>query len=348
MQSKSGKYPFSVTQNEIARITGLSRSTVGTILAGKFAHNYHKETRRQVLETAQRLNYRPNRQALTLKTGKSGVIGIVHTGSNLPLTHSKIALLVRILGEYRLAPLVYHNAWFENSKGIVDMLLDHKVQGVVLVNNYYEDHEGDLRRLCERVPVVQFGGRKSPGVPLVAPDKEGSLRPVVKHLAGLGHREIYQLDMGAGDYPTLNPLNAFTRLFHEPEFAGIRGKILKVRRHKGDAINIYARGNRFVNVVQKARRGRKCAVIAYNDDCAIGFHLRCLREGIRVPGEIAIVGYDNIALGEWMPVPLTTLWQPLEAMARRLIELLLAPETDPDLMELHPCPLIVRGSCGEV
>lgn len=348
MQSKSGKYPFSVTQNEIARITGLSRSTVGTILAGKFAHNYHKETRRQVLETAQRLNYRPNRQALTLKTGKSGVIGIVHTGQNLPLTHSKIALLVKILGEYQLAPLVYHNAWFENSKGIVDMLLDHKVQGVVLVNSYYQDRGDDLRRLCERVPVVQFGGRKFPGVPLVAPDREGNLRPVVKHLARLGHREIYLLDAGFGDYPTINPLNAFTRLFREPEFASLRGKILKVRLQKNDSTDVYVRGSRFVDVVQKEREGRRCAVIAQDDNWAIGFHLRCLREGIRVPEEIALVGDDNIPLGERMPVPLTTLEQPLEAMARRLIGLLLAPKAEPDLMELHPCPLIVRGSCGAV
>lgn len=336
---------MAVTQNEIARITGLSRSTVSTILAGKFAANYSEETRMEVIDTARRLNYRPNRQALILKTGKSGIIGIVHTGSILPLTHQKIAETVRTITQQKLEPLVYHNTWFENSAGITEILLANRVQGVILINNYYESRSSDLEHLAHSVPIVQFGGYKCPGIPLVAPDKAAVIEEIVHHLAQAGHRKIFMMATGMPDSPMLNPVSAFLRAFESPKLRKIAHEVVTIQGEEGDSVDVFAPGARLLEVI-KARLDGPAAVIAHNDNFAIGLYLRCLEEGIRVPEDLAITGSDNVILGRRLPTPLTTVEQPIVEMARRSMEILLNGSIDPDLMELFRCRLIVRASCG--
>ncbi len=331
---------MSVTQNKIARITGLSRSTVSTILAGKFARNYKKETRKLVLETAQRMGYRPNQQALMLKTGKSNFIGIVHTGSILPLTHLKISRVVEEVISRGLEPLVYHNTWFENSARVIGILLDNQVQGVVLINNYYEGQTEELKRLTRAVPVVQFGGLKEKDIPLVAPDTARGMEEVVRHLTDEGWRNLCLLAPYAED-SLLNPVAAF-RKARLPK--SVRRKVVVVPWEEGDRHDVFAPGGRGLEHLRRLA-GQKTAVIAHDDNWAIGFYLRCLREGLQIPADFGLTGYDNILLGRKIPAALTTVEQPVAAMARRTVELLMLPEYDPDATELMPCTLIVRDSC---
>lgn len=331
-----------VTQHEIARIVGLSRSTVSTILAGK-SDNYSAKTRAEVLETARRLKYRPDRQALILKTGKSGAIGVVHTGSILHLVHQKISAVVKAIQAQHLEPLVYHNSWFENSAAITDMLLANRVQGVVFINNCYEGHSTEIDRLCESVPVVQYGGFKCRGIPLVAPNKGKSIEDIVIHLVQEGHRQIFMMASSVIDCSTLNPVTEFLQVFKTGNLGDIRHEVINLGHEAGDISDPYAAGARSLDILKGLLQG-PAAVIAHNDNYAVGLYLRCLEEGIRVPRDLAITGWDNGVLGRRFPFPLTTVELPTTAMAQRSIEIVLQKESNPDLMELFPCQLIVRSS----
>ncbi len=335
-----------VTQNEIAKITGHSRSTVGTILAGKFAGNYSEETQREVLEAARRLNYRPNRQALTLKTGKSGVIGIVHTGSILPLTHQKIAEAVRVIVREELEPLVFHNTWFENSARITDSLLANRVQGVILINNYYDDQPQDLERLVQAVPVVQLGGYKAPGVPLVVPDKAAAVRLLARHLVKLGHRRVFMMSVGPEDSPMINPVSAFRKAFQSPGLRGVEHEVVEVFGEPQDRVDVFAPGKRLFERLRPRLEEGPAAVVVHNDNHAIGLYLQCMAAGVRVPEDLAMTGWDNVILGSHLPAPLTTVEQPVAEMAERAMEILLQEIRTPEAMEFFPCRVLIRASCG--
>ncbi len=335
------------TQQEIARLCGVSRSTVATILAGKFAGNYKEETRRQVLEMAQRLNYRPNRQARTLKTGKSGLIGIVHTGIVWPVTHRKIAAVVQGVRRAGLEPLVYHNTWFDDSKGIVDALLSNKVQGVVLINNFYEHREEEIRRLSNAIPCVQFSGIKVKGIPLIAPDKPEMLVRMARYLAKKGYKHLIMMASGIGDVPALNPISTFQSLFNGPkaELAGLRHDVVTPEWFDSDREDGYAPGARALEQIKGLLDG-PAAVIAANDQWAIGLYLRCLKEGLRVPEDLGLTGFDNSILGQRLPVALTSAEEPIEEMGIKIVELLTKKPFDGDLIGFYPYRLMVRESSG--
>lgn len=338
---------MSVTQNEIARVTGLSRSTVSTVLSGKFAHNYREETRNRVLDAAKKLNYRPNPQAHTLRTGKSSIIGIAHTGSILPITHQKISEVVRLTVERDLEPLIYYNGWFENQgrvgSGVVDMLLRNRVQGVVLINSYCGDGPSDLERLISTVPVVQLGGQKFPGVPLIAMDKEKAVLDLARHFVAQGHRHVMMVSGGL-DCRSLEPVSAFRELFRSPEMASVRHDVVVLKGAPGDRFDLYAPGARAFEMIRELAQGSPVAVICHNDDWAIGVYLRCIQEGIRVPEDWAMAGFDNTFLGSRMPAALTSVEQPIAEMAAEAMEVLLRGEIDGGFESYHPCQLFLRAS----
>lgn len=331
----------SVTQSEIARITGFSRSTVSTILAGKFAQNYSEETRRLVLDTARRLNYRPNRQALSLKTGESGIVGVVHTGSVLPVTHQRIEEVVRRVRDYEMEPLVYHNTWHENRMDVVGMLQANNVRAVILINNYYEGRTHELERLRKSVPVIQFGGLKDPGIPLVVADKAASMVEMVRVLVRAGWTRFWFLAPSAED-SLLNPVQPFHETL-EKEFPEVFKETVVVPMIQGDWEDVYAPGERGFDLLHD-RLGEKAMVVAHNDNWAVGFYMRCIKHGVCVPEDIGLVGADDLRIGRHLPSPLTTIVQPIAEMASRCVDLVMHPVKDPDLVEFFPCQLIVRAS----
>lgn len=330
-----------VTQSEIARITGFSRSTVSTILAGKFAQNYSEETRKLVLDTARRLNYRPNRQALSLKTGESGIVGVVHTGSVLPVTHQRIEEVVSCIRDYEMEPLVYHNTWHENRMDVVGMLQANNVRAVILINNYYEGRTHELDRLRKSVPVIQFGGLKDPGIPLVVADKKASMVEMVRELARSGWKRFWILAPSTTD-SLLNPLRAFHDTL-EKEFPEAFKETVVVPIKQGKGEDVYSPGETGFEMLRD-RLGKKTMVVAHNDNWAIGFYMRCIKHGVRVPEDIGLAGADDLMIGRHLPSPLTTIVQPIAEMASRCVELVMQPIQDPDLIEFFPCKLRMRAS----
>lgn len=101
----------------------------------------------------------------------------------------------------------------------------------------------------------------------------------------------------------------------------------------------------------KKRAHRPEAVACSNDDWALGALTACAEAGARVPADIALTGFDNILVGNYGAVPLTTVAQPIEQMTNKAVELLVKQvrgeklSASEELVKM-PCQLVVRHSCG--
>lgn len=118
---------------------------------------------------------------------------------------------------------------------------------------------------------------------------------------------------------------------------------LRLRGEWHDYSSGYEIGTAFASATDRPE-----AVFAYNDLAALGFEQAVLDRGLRIPGDVAIVGFDGIERGEYAPVPLTTIRQPVDAIGAKAVEHLLARiegRSIPVRTILHP-QLIVRESCG--
>lgn len=213
----------------------------------------------------------------------------------------------------------------------------------------------DLRR--RNIPVVVLHFRSpDPAIPAIRIDNEAGTYLATRHLLRLGHRHIAHVtgtipDLPDDEVPAERPLaptsldryRGYRRALRETGVA-FEGSWLAQ-----DRIATPAAGKQLVRALL-ARAGRRpTAIVCYNDQMAFGA-LRALHEmGLRVPGDMAVVGFDGLAFGSYITPTLTTVDFPRGTMGRSAVEALFAQfdgrRLDP-VEQVLPVELIVRESCG--
>jgi DNA-binding LacI/PurR family transcriptional regulator len=238
----------------------------------------------------------------------------------------------------------------------VAMLLDQQVSGVVFCGGLSAD---EYRQLWGRgVPVVLLNaavdyadfppdthrtdevGRSRLGFPQVSTDDAAAVRQAFEHLVALGHRRIGLLVGPAHHTPSRRKTVAFAAL------AARAG--LDATGHVAHALFSFEGGQAAANELLGVGA---TALICGSDILALGAIRAARRAGLSVPGDVSVVGFDDSAFMSYTDPPLTTLRQPIDAMARAAVTLLVnqvdgnAP-TPKEL--LHEPELVVRGSTGPV
>jgi DNA-binding LacI/PurR family transcriptional regulator len=293
----------------------------------------HDTTRSRVLEAASGLGYRPNRAARGLITGRTGNLGVVVPDLGNPYFHS---VLVGAQPRARTADYAVFVADSQEQAAEEASLLQamaRQVDGLVLCSSRL------TARDLAKVPtdrLVLFG-RQVPGVPSVVADNAGGMRPAVTHLHRLGHRRVAYL---AGPRHSFSYRQRRKGLDSTCRELGVEHTVL------GPVSPTFAGG---VEVASHALASGATAVIAYNDLVTVGVAHHLAARGVAVPGEMSLVGFDDIAVGAMISPPLTTLAVPTEAAGRIAIELLLdrleRGRTARSCIEL-PTSLVVRQSTG--
>lgn len=187
------------------------------------------------------------------------------------------------------------------------------VDGVILASSFFARLEvaAGMKDYFNKLVAVPYRLRNDIGIPAVYAEMEKSYEKLAGHLLRRGHRQIAVL-VNSGDKSRISGIeNAFRKLNIEPD----RGLYLDTHgyRHCG-----YEQFGKLL-----AKRKPFTAVICQNDPCALGVMERCFKEGISVPDEVSIAGFDNVEKSELYPVPLTTAGIDLAKMARCALELLL-------------------------
>ena len=220
--------------------------------------------------------------------------------------------------------------------------LSGKVDGILIGEGFVAS--SIIERLAARVPVVVIAG--TPGeraADVVAADNFSGSAAIITHLiADHGKRRLFHLD-GPPNSPDAGErrraLEYVLRGHPECRLVGSTQGILSVRSGELAGENLLARyGTALPD-----------AVVCANDQMAIGVLRAFAAGGVRVPQDMAVVGFDDIALGSLYDPSLTTVHQPMRMLGERACTLLLDRIADPDrspAAELLPTELVLRASCG--
>ncbi|WP_182525373.1 LacI family DNA-binding transcriptional regulator [Nocardioides dongkuii] len=321
---------------DVARLAGVSHQTVSRVVNGQ--SNLRPETRERVLEAIRQLGYRPNTAARALVTKRSATIGVIGSKSGFwgPSTvHRSIQAAGREAGYY-VSSANLQSLTREELLDAINHLRDQGVEAIVLIAA--TDEALDVARGQEDLgtPVIVVEGEEDKTRWTVGVDQVAGAELGTRHLVELGHTEILHLAGPQSWTEARARLAGWQRAMYA---AGLRPS-----EHVGgdwSARSGYEAGLEIV------RRDDVTAVFCANDQMALGL-LRALSEGGRsVPGDVSVVGFDDIPEAAYLVPPLTTVRQDFTAVGRRAIEILQAALAgSPGPERLIGPELVVRASSG--
>jgi DNA-binding LacI/PurR family transcriptional regulator len=325
-----GKRP---TLEDVAARAGVSRALVSIVIRG--APGASPQTRERVLRAVEELQYRPDATARLLARQRSRLLGVMFN-----VHHAFHADLVE--GIYGAAePFAYDVVLTavtpgRNEQRAIETLLDSRCEALILLGP--EVSGSWLAGLTQRLPVVAVGRQvREPSVDVVRNSDDEGMRQAVEHLVSLGHQDIRHVDGGR------NPKSAERR-------RGYRAAMR--RRGLAEFARVVPGGQTEASGGVAARRllaegSLPTAVLAYNDDCALGLLDAFARDGVAVPRDISVAGYDDSQLGRRAHINLTTVGQDAQRMASLAVKRAVARMAGDKVAErelvLSP-HLVVRGT----
>ena len=319
-----------VTSVAVAERAGVSQSTVSLVLSGKARGRVSAATAETVRRAAAELGYRPNRAAQALRLGTARVVCLVVPDVTNPFfgqvlrgaTHA-----ARAAGfEVALVDLDRDETWAHQSFAA---LANGPVDGFLLFGVTPPPGES-----ADRVVLIEL---EAPRLPSVRFRFEDGVRAAIAHLAGLGHRRIGHLSSSVNG-PTFH-----WRVEAADAEAAARGLPAIRRVHSAIAHAPAAEAAR--SLLEGG--GGPTAILCDDDIMAAGACVAARRLGLHVPGDVSIVGCDDLPVASVVDPPLTTLAADGELIGAAGFEMLAA------VLEGHrprrrtlPVKLIVRGSTG--
>lgn len=301
-----------------------------------------EETRRRVLEAARALNYRPDPRASGLRRQRTMTVGVLVPDFGNPI-HAQLVhgISRRLERNGYTAILLETEDDHDRFVAAVDILMDRQVDAVISA----AAREGDakaLRRLARSgVPVVMaIRWLRGIEVPIVANDDFRGGVMATEHLVGLGHRRLAQLH-GPTD------IEAFVERGRGFDSVVAQAGVHPIPTPDVATAPLVEEGRRLMRLLMDDDE-HPTAVFAHNDLMAIGA-IEVLEElGLRCPGDVSLVGYNDIPLTEHLAPPLTTVRMPTSEVGRVAAETVLGLvngyQTTTELsISLQP-RLIVRGS----
>lgn len=330
------------TIRDIAKKLGISVSTVSYALNGG-PRPVPEEVRRRVLEVARELDYRPNRLARSMVTGKTETIAVVPpivTRNMLrsPYIHAILASIADVVGEHGYDILLHTSATPMDDWQLVRSLLGGKVDGILLIAPLTTSRVAEEIRI-RAVPCVVLSA-KVDGLPSVYADNASGIFSAMDWLCAQGHRRFGFLGGSPAFYDAQQRLHAFRQYLQEHELPYHPEWIAE-----GDFTAAGA-----VEGAKAILSGseRPTAILAVNDETAAGVLQTAQELGIPVPEALSVVGFDDTPFAQIVSPRLSTIHQPLEQMATTAVALLMQwieQRTPPERKEhLLSVELVLRES----
>jgi DNA-binding LacI/PurR family transcriptional regulator len=325
---------------EVAKQVGVSEATVSRVLNEK--PGVSDATRQAVLTALDVLGYeRPSK----LRGERARLVGLFLPELQNPIFPAFGELVGGGLAQNGYTPvLCTQSAGSITESDYIELLLQQHVSGMVFVGGQYTQqdasHDHYLRLAELKIPTVLVSAPVADlSFPTVSTDDTVAIDLAWNHLVQLGHRRI-GLVLGPADHiPSRRKLAAARA---DAERTGIE---LPESRIQHSHYNLEAGQAATARLLAEGVTGVICA----SDPLALGAIRAVRRAGLRVPDDVSVVGFDDSALMNSIDPPLTTVRQPIEAMGRMVIELLVAQlsgsRVDPEEYLFEP-ELVVRASTG--
>ncbi|MEU1604851.1 LacI family DNA-binding transcriptional regulator [Micromonospora matsumotoense] len=330
--------------SDIAQQAEVSEATVSRVLNDR--PGVAPETRQAVLTALDVLGYeRPAR----LRKRSAGLVGLVVPELENPIFPAFAQVIESTLAQSGFTPvLCTQTPGGVTEDEYVEMLLDRQVSGIVFVSGLHADtaanHDRYRALIARPLPVVMINGY-APGIaaPFVSCDDREATELAVAHLVALGHRQI-GLITGPDRFVPV-----------QRRVAGFRAAMTRLGS-TGSELDALAELSLFGVEGGEAAAGRLIergvtGIVCGSDLMALGAVRAGRQRGLSVPGELSVVGYDDSPLMAFTDPPLTTMRQPVAAMAVAAVRALV------DEINGHAAPhseylfrpeLVVRGSTAVV
>jgi DNA-binding LacI/PurR family transcriptional regulator len=340
----------SPTSAEVAKRAGVSRTTVSFVLNNLRNKGISDTTRDRVLAAARELGHAPNIAARTLAGGATGTVALVIPKASHLYVDVFLGQLVASINQechtHGLKMLIEStDDEGRDSGGFVDLVRSRRIDGLIVVNpslagRLHLDSIADAS-----IPMVVFGA----GLPDVerfytcGNDTSAAAHKVVDHLVGLGHRQIAFVNFAQPEYFAVNERERGWR-------EAMESHCIAIDPRWATYADLSAASGYHATQKLLASGAPFTALFAGNDTIAFG-SMRALAEaGLRIPQDVALVGYDDIPLAQFASPPLTTVRTDTIGLARDAMDLLLSLlSREPGLQTARherPVELIIRESCG--
>ncbi len=333
-----------VTSQQVANHAGVSRTTVSFILNDVPGVKFPQETKDRVFNAAEELGYVRDEAARTLASGKTYTVGLVLSQAEHLKVDSFISQAVYGLNEvcnrqgFRL--LIESAEDIDQVGTYRNLVRAKKIDGLVVINSRIDDKQ--LYKIVdEGFPTVLIGTVGHPKEHVIV--HESKTEDVIKHLLSLSHKRIAHVALA----PLSDHSVSFERLL------GYRKVMTDAGLYAGDELERfgnYSAESGFEAMKDLLRdKPYPTAVFAGNDTIAVGVMAAIQQQGLRIPEDIAVVGYDDIPIAAYTTPPLTTVRQSAHEsgeLAGDMLIQLVRGEEPPERRVRLEAELIIRDSCG--
>lgn len=336
-----------MTLEEIARLAGVSRSTVSRVVNGD--RRVSDAVRARVQEVIRLHNYHPNAAARGLASRRMRILGLLVSKAVGDLfTDPFYPLLIQ--GTADACNAADHNLTMlmdtsEDGRAVEQLyqrvIRGRHVDGLVLACHAVDDPL--IPRLqADRIPFVLVGRHPGAEVNFVDVDGRGAARDAVAHLLAHGYRRIAMICGSPNLIATIDRHTGYVTALQEAAVPPEPSRVVFADFTLGG-------GYRAMQGLLRDRAGLPDAVFAASDAMALGAMSAIQEAGLRVPDDVAVVGFDGLAEGDDVQPPLSTVTQPVKDLGREAVRMLLALVDEPDrapMQRFLPTRLTLRRSCG--
>jgi len=336
-----------LTIQDVADAAEVSKATVSRVLSGNYEY-MRAETREKVEQTIKRLGYRPSSTAQSLTSNRTNTVAIMISDIGNPFYPDVIHGVESIAFDTNYGIFLCNTNYdLDRGLALIRSLIDKRVDGVLLMSSTMSNDWLD-ELIQNGIPAVVLDWatkltKKS--ISTIQVDFGPGIEAAVDHLAAIGHKNFAHVS---------GPLAWQTSRKRRDEF------LTALKSHNISAENVpVVEGNLQIDGGRRAAAQlinlpeRPTAIFAANDLTAIGIMTELKAQGFKVPGDVSVVGLDDIFLASQADPPLTTVALPRREIGELMMNLLLQlfkSEKDPDTqsdLAIVETSLVIRSSTAE-
>ncbi|OQA03197.1 MAG: HTH-type transcriptional regulator DegA [Planctomycetes bacterium ADurb.Bin401] len=330
-----------ITLADVCKAAGVSLNTAAKVLAGQAKKaRISEKTAKKVKKVAQSLDYVPNQMARSLRAKKTSIIGIFVADMIDPIYAAITHSILEELPKHNLFPLLtVAEAGYEMCR---QTWLRNRIDGLIfcgttpeMTPQAYSNLEKNNIRIVIAGNYYLPSGQSAflPQVSLVHIDNHAGMQLIINHLIELKKQKIAFITGPKSHSDAKDRLQAYEYI---------------IREHQNPIIADLQTDERFwqrgyLAIKQLFEQEVKCdGIIAYDDLVAIGAIKFLHQNGINIPNDIAVVGFDNLPQAEYSTPPITSLEQPAQAIGQRSVELLVKHLAQENKIEhVHMIPALI-------